>query len=178
MAHLLHNQPAATMELNRRRDLLAAIGFITIAVAILFIAIPYGVQEPKKVKFLALSPSYYPRLVCYCLLGFGLALLARQIFSSLKAGESENNSDLTIKPVYLLTIAATLTIFYIALPYLGFVLSTSVLLLVLLLLAGDRNIVSLVAIPLLLPISVYLFFTKVANIPIPGGILEPLLTGI
>ena len=70
------------MNLNQKRDLLAGLSFIAISLLILFVAIPLGVQEPKKVKFVALSPSYYPRLVCYCLLLFGLVLLVKRLFAT------------------------------------------------------------------------------------------------
>ena len=78
----------------------------------------------------------------------------------------------------LLALGGILFFYYITLPSLGFVLSSTIVLFVLLLLAGDRNFASLLIIPLLLPISVYWFFTKVANIPIPAGILEPVLVGV
>jgi len=165
------------MNISQRRDLVAGICFVVVACAILFLAIPYGVQEPKKVKFVALSPSYYPRLVCYCLLGFGLFLLLREIISSRKDDAADVLADSRIKPLVFLLMVVIFSFYYLTLPFLGFVLSSAIVLFILLLLAGDRNIISLVLIPLLLPISVYWFFTKVANIPIPSGILAPLLTG-
>ena len=164
------------MNLTEKRELLAALSFIAISLLILFVAIPLGVQEPKKVKFVALSPSYYPRLVCYCLLLFGLVLLVKRLLAT-KISALQGESSTQLKPKMLLALSAVLFFYYITLPWLGFVLSSSIVLLVLLLLAGDRNIVALLIIPLLLPISVYWFFTKVANIPIPAGILEPMLVG-
>jgi len=165
------------MSINQRHDLLAGVLFVAIATVILFVAIPYGVQEPKKIKFIALSPSYYPRLVCYCLLFFGLLLTARQVFASKKVPETEDETNTKITPRLALIIVATFAFYYLSLSVLGFVLSSAIVLLALLLLAGDRNLLSLSLIPLLLPVSVYWFFTKVANIPIPTGILEPLLIG-
>ena len=164
------------MNLSEKRDLLAACSFIAISLLILFVAIPLGVQEPKKVKFVALSPSYYPRLVCYCLFLFGLLLLIKNVLATKKSVAQEEAST-RLQPRLLLTLAGILFFYYITLPTLGFVLSSTVVLFVLLLLAGDRNIVALFVIPLLLPIAVYWFFTKVANIPIPAGILEPILVG-
>lgn len=163
------------MNIVERRDLIAGAGFVVIALLIIFLAIPYGVQEPKKVKFVALSPSYYPRLVSYCLLGFGLLYFLKQLFN--RKVDSEVDKSSTIKPIMLLVITATLLFYYLTLPWLGFVLSSTIVLFVLLLIAGDRNPIALIIIPLLLPIGVYWFFTKVANIPIPAGVLEPLLVG-
>lgn len=169
------------MNLNQKRDLLAGLSFIAISLLILFVAIPLGVQEPKKVKFVALSPSYYPRLVCYCLLLFGLVLLVKKLFATKKVsqvdGTSVDGADAELKPQMLLVLGGVLFFYYITLPSLGFVLSSTIVLFVLLLLAGDRSYISLLIIPLLLPIAVYWFFTKIANIPIPAGILEPVLVG-
>jgi len=69
------------MTSNRKLDLLAGLLLTCIAALVIWVAIPYGIQEPKKVKYEALSPSYYPRLVGYCLLAFGLILLATRWFS-------------------------------------------------------------------------------------------------
>ena len=170
------------MNLNQKRDLLAGLSFIAISLLILFVAIPLGVQEPKKVKFVALSPSYYPRLVCYCLLLFGLVLLVKKLFTTKKRGSqvdgtSVDGTGAELKPQMLLVLGGVLFFYYITLPSLGFVLSSTIVLFVLLLLAGDRSYISLLIIPLLLPIAVYWFFTKIANIPIPAGILEPVLVG-
>lgn len=170
------------MNTNRKLDLIAGFGFMIIAAAIIFVAIPYGVQEPKKVKFAALNPSYYPRLVCYCLLLFGAMLVVSRslFFVKNKKANSEAqtaSSNPSVRLPLLITITAVLLLYYLTLSSLGFIVSSSVALIVLLLLAGERNWLALGLIPLLVPISIYGFFTKVANIPIPAGILEPLLVG-
>lgn len=173
------------MQTNRKLDLIAGIGFIAIAAIIIFIAIPYGVQEPKKVKFVALSPSYYPRLVCFCLLAFGVLLVitrinpTRILMGSNRTEVNNSNSDATsgIRLPIFMAFAATLLFYYFSLQTLGFIVSSSVVLLVLLLLAGERNAFAIVLLPLLLPLCLYWFFVKVANIPIPAGVLEKLLVG-
>lgn len=77
----------------------------------------------------------------------------------------------------LLWVSLTLLFYAIALPTLGFVVTSTIVLFVLLLLAGERKPVWLVFIPALLPVSLFFFFTKVANIPIPTGIFETMFTG-
>jgi len=164
------------MKSNRKQDLLAGLLLTCIAVLVIWVAIPYGVQEPKKVKFAALSPSYYPRLVGYCLLAFGLILLATRWLSKQKSEDSSNN----LRSRWLLVligIIATLAAYYLALEPLGFVLASTIAVFVLLLMAGERSVVALIAIPLVLPIALHLFFTNVANIPIPSGILQPIIGG-
>ncbi len=165
------------MSSSRRLDITAGVFFIVIAVLVAWVAIPYGVQEPKKVKFLALSPSYYPRLVSYCLLGFGIMLLlTRLVVERL----DENDSDSAFRSNWvtiLLCIVATLGGWYASLEYLGFVFSSAIALFALLLLAGERNKIALAVIPLILPLALHGFFNKVANIPIPAGVLRSLIGG-
>ena len=187
---------------NKKRDLIAGIGFIAIAALIILIGIPYGVQEPKKIKFVALSPSYYPRLVCYCLLFIGALLVATRLFKKLDKDSAadhpvvdhpgvnhpvvnhpvvnhsgQSSGTLTKQLVSLTIIAVILLFYYLSLESLGFIVSSSIVLLVLLLIAGERKPWAIALLPALLPVSIYWFFTHVANIPIPTGILEPWLLG-
>ena len=53
-------------------------GFGTLVV---FVLIPYGVAEPKRINFAALSPSYYPRFVAYALIILGTAVAIRSFLS-------------------------------------------------------------------------------------------------
>jgi hypothetical protein len=47
-----------------------------------------------------------------------------------------------------------------------------------LLLAGERRATIIIPVAALLPVVLYLFFYKIANIPIPLGIAAPLLEGL
>jgi len=164
------------MNSNRKQDLMAGLLLTCIAVLVIWVAIPYGIQEPKKVKFAALSPSYYPRLVGYCLLAFGLILIATRWV----AKQPEVTSSSNLRPKWLLILLAivvTLAAYYVALEPLGFVLASAIAVFVLLLLAGERSVLALITIPLVLPMALHLFFTHVANIPIPSGVMQPLIGG-
>lgn len=165
------------MKSTRKLDLLAGLLFICVAAVIIWVAIPHGVQEPKKVKFAALSPSYYPRLVGYCLLLFGLVLLITRGISAKHKPTDENQNLSNNWIVVLIGIAVTLSAYYFSLEFLGFVLASSIALFILLLIAGERSVPALLLIPALLPLALHLFFTKVANIPIPSGFLQPLIGG-
>ena len=47
-----------------------------------------------------------------------------------------------------------------------------------LILAGERRAFIIIAMSLLLPISLFLFFYKVAYVPVPNGILAPFIRWI
>jgi len=169
------------MQPDQKRDVTAGLVCVVLALLILFVAIPLGVQEPKKVKFVALSPSYYPRIVACFLLLFGVLLIGLRLFVKKHSVQSEHSeareSFWRSRITALLVISLVLILYYASLNYLGFVLSSIVALFILLLIAGERKIWALVFIPLVLPFALYYFFTHVANIPIPSGVLETWLVG-
>jgi hypothetical protein len=43
------------------------------------------------------------------------------------------------------------------------------------LLGGERRVIIILSVSILAPLFIYLFFTKIAQIPIPNGLLERLL---
>ena len=65
-----------------------------------------------------------------------------------------------------------------ALNLLGFVVASMLALVGSLLLAGERRATIIIPVAALLPVVLYLFFYKIANIPIPLGIAAPLLEGL
>ena len=73
---------------------------------------------------------------------------------------------------------ALLAIYSLSLEFLGFVLSGVLALAASLVLAGERRALIIIAISLLLPISLFLFFYKVAYVPVPNGILAPFIRWI
>jgi len=163
---------------NRRKlDIAAGAICVALALLILFVAIPLGVQEPKKVKFAALSPSYYPRIATYFLLFFGVLLIGLRFFRKQSEHVESEKINWRNHATGCLVIMLILFLYYATLSYLGFVLSSIAALFLLLLLAGERKLWALTILPLVLPFALYYFFTHVANIPIPAGVLEPWLVG-
>ena len=182
-------------------DIAAGVLLSGIALLLLFVLIPYGVDAPRKVKFAALHPAYYPRIVSWCLLIFGCATLVVAFRKKISAQASSfddpidsttaSGSD-TINPANALvsevkdkttgqrvfslailsTVFACVTFF---LPTLGFPLTTALTLLVVMPLAGEYRVWLILTVAVCLPMLLYLFFSKVANIPIPGGVLDPWL---
>ena len=161
-----------------KRDLWAGLIMVALALLMMFVLIPVGVVEPKKIKYAALSPSYYPRFVTYVLLALGAAISVRaMVFSRAHS----DNDPVDIRPdasrryvwvfVILALYAATIT-------WLGFIVTSAVALLATFWLAGERRLYLSVPIAVLLPLGLYFFFLKVASVPIPLGVLAPWLAGV
>lgn len=160
----------------RSKDFWAGLIFFLIGLLLFVVLIPAGIVEPKKIKFAVLSPSFYPRIVAIAMLLIGAAVLAGALRNS-----ATEDGVLSANAVATTKVCAAFAIMFAtayALPYAGFVLSACLALVLLMVLAGERNplIVGLVAV--ILPLFLYVFFTKVASVPIPGGILDPYLQRI
>jgi len=160
-----------------RTGLVAGLLFVGTAVLLLLLLIPYGIDAPKKVKFAALHPAYYPRIVAYSLLLIGVLTSISALSSrAVEAQDVAANNNSNRKRLWVMVVLGVLSaaIFFL-LPTLGFPLTTGLALMVAMPLAGERRWWLVLIIALTLPMLLYLFFTQVANIPIPGGLLDPWL---
>lgn len=164
------------MDYLLKRDLLAGVSILLIGILLVGVLIPFGVDEPGSVEFAALAPSYYPRFVGIAMILLGLAITVRSIYRPVADELFEiPESVLVYKAVCAIAIMFATALFV---PTAGFVLVGSAALLALMLLAGERNPVIIAIAVIGLPLLLYFFFTKLANIPIPGGVLEPVLIRI
>ena len=165
------------MPLLHRKNFWAGLAMLLLGLALIFVLIPHGVDEPRRVKYAALSPSYYPRIVAICLSLLGLVIAVKAYLA--KADEEQEDAEQ--RPDALLRTAAVfglLIAMAAALPTFGFILTTALALAAATWFAGERNVVLIVAIASLVPLALYFFFLKVAGIPIPLGLLQPLLAGV
>jgi len=143
----------------------------------LLVLIPYGVVEPKKVKYAALSPSYYPRFVAIALILLGLAVSLRSVMRP-RADTAEQSAVHPHAFRRTVLMFAILAVYAMAISHLGFIVASCLVLVATLWLAGERRLYLIIPLALLLPVALYFFFLKVANVPIPLGILEPWLAGV
>lgn len=158
------------------RDIIAGTLILAIGLVFVFILIPIGVDEPRRVKYAALSPSYYPRIVAIILVVIGAVVVARAMFRPTAVEmDSEAHPAAALR---LSGISAILMAFAILLTPLGFIVASTLALFAAIWLAGEKRIHINAAISVILPVLLYFFFLKVARIPIPLGILKPVLEGV
>ena len=151
---------------------------LSVGLLLLLFLIPYGIDTPKKIRFAALSPTYYPQIVAVILSVIGAAIIVKN--RRPLATKGTNDAD-EVHPNAKMRIGgflALLAVYSLSLEFLGFVLSGVIALAASLILAGERRAVIIIAISLLLPISLFLFFYKVAYVPVPNGLLAPFIRWI
>ena len=151
---------------------------LAVGLLLLLFLIPFGIDTPKKIRFAALSPTYYPQIVALILSVIGVAI----IFKNRRLLPTKGIDDLDeVHPNAKMRIGGflvLLAIYSLSLEFLGFVLSGVLALAASFILAGERRAVVIIAMSLLLPISLFLFFYKVAYVPVPNGILAPFIRWI
>ena len=155
-----------------KKDILAASVFVFFGLLLILLLIPRGVVEPGNVELAILSPSYYPKIVSYILILIGLGIFIKN-FPNGFFEESEKIEKKYLFRILIIFITILTIVFF--LPTFGIPLTSGIALLFLLMLGGERKPIIIFLVSTLVPLLIYLFFTKVAQIPIPNGLLESLL---
>ena len=75
----------------------------------------------------------------------------------------------------MMIVLALIFFIIFMLPILGIPIVSVFSILFLMLLGGERRPIIIVCVSILAPLFIYLFFTKVAQIPIPNGLFERLI---
>ena len=158
----------------------AGIVFLVLGVVSLLVLIPYGIDNPPSVQFQSLSPSYWPTIVSLVVSTIGVVLLAtgllkRNRVSEAEAAQPDSSTWTSARPFLVFGICIAM---YFALEKFGFVLTTSIGMLLLMLVGGERRIYLSLPICILIPLGLYAFFIKATGVAIPAGILEPWLLWI
>lgn len=166
--------------MNVNKDRLAGLVFLAFGALCYGVLIPYGIQKPPSVQYQALSPSYWPNFVAIAIgaIGLALTLTARGEAATDEATDSAappTSAWLKLRPFVALAICFAL---YFTVDYLGFVLGGAIALVCLMLLAGEIRPHIILPVALIVPLGLFVFFTKAASVPIPMGVLEPLLLRI
>lgn len=156
--------------LSRRDEVLIGLGVMTLAALVLWWLIPAYVAIPRRVPNPALSPSFWPRIIASGMLLCGALLTLRaaiappppdRIAESLWISRDEG--------LRLAALVAILTGTYFALPVLGMVWACMIAFLLLVLMTGRKHLGWGIVTAVVLPLLLYLFFSKVAGIAIPQG---------
>ncbi len=158
----------------------AALGIVLIVVfaVVLFVAIPNGIWVPQSLPDGAISPAAWPSVVSTGLILLGMVLVAQGLFEvkamqgapRQRAARADDALPAALAWGKIAGALMLLALYAWALHVLGIVLSSVIALPLFALLYGERRVVILAPLAILLPVGLYYFFTQVANIPMPTGI--------
>ena len=145
--------------------------------------LPRYIVLPSSVQMTGVSPSFWPRTISWALVGLGLMLAVPSYMQLRQAGVRALRTDeaggrqgpaphISMPAIArgFLTFGA-LAGYYFLVEYLGMMVSSMLALFVFTLIYGERRLMVTLPLAVLVPLLLYLFFVKVANIPMPQGIL-------
>lgn len=170
---------------EKSKDIWLGISLFICCVLMYFVVIPFAVDVPKSVKIKSLSPAYWPKIITVTTAFLSLLILlsgiaekksnsAGCIVSQQAKGDGITSAQKRGLALYMrpAMIMITLVVYFLILEPLGIVTASMIGFLLFAVIFGEKKVKILLPITILLPISLYYFFVKVANIPLPLGMWE------
>lgn len=166
-------RPGQPVMRKSARDAIFGFGVAVVAAAFVFWGIPDRVVTPASVKAMPLSPAFLPYVLTALIGVLGLVCGVQAVFGSgVPSEEGEGFYPASDWPIRLLGLAVVLSAFYY-LPDVAGMLGVSIAaMMVLVWMGGEKSVVRGVLVSVLIPLLVYLFFVKIAQVPLPQGFLE------
>ena len=156
--------------LSRRDEILIGLGVMALAALFLWWLIPAYVAIPRRVPMRALAPSFWPIILGWTMMLAGAILTVRAALGPAPpTGTADRVEPRGQELLRLFGLAAIMLATYLAIPVLGMVWVSMLTFLAILLLTGGKRLGWGVLVAVLLPLTLYFFFTKVAGVAIPQG---------
>lgn len=159
-----------------KKDLEISIVATTFFVLLIFWIIPNYVVVPQVHTEGQLSPAAYPTWICVTGLFISIIMTINALRAKLKETTKTKELPFKISNYYsLFTAFLSLFLFYFTLEIIGMFLGCFILYAIFAILCGERSWKRLIISDIILMIIMYVFFVKIAAVPIPTGILSSIL---
>lgn len=164
----------------RYADTILGAVLVFISGLLLTVIIPFGVQLPKSNKVLALSPDFWIKIIVWSTLALGVSILIKGIRKSRQEltpdevaavkDDLEHQHPKNRAILGAVSAVAGLFVYFFLIKWIGMVAASILAMISFTLLSGERRYKIGLPLAVLLPVGLYYFFLKVANIPMPLGI--------
>lgn len=125
----------------------------------------YFTFDFPKLKMQETGPAFMPRIYCGLLLFLSMVLLVQTIIKKGKEEGKENTLP------YAIASMGFILVYIVLIPFIGFYISTLLVVFGLLFFQKVRNKWALIAVPLCTAFFVFIFFEKLLKVSIPLGSL-------
>lgn len=143
------------------------------ALLIRFYLIPNYIELSQEYAFSSLSPAFFPILAIWFIAGLAVLYLIHMTLLSRAKPRYEGRKDFISAGEERMAYACSVAIIFylLVLDYLGFLISTVLLLAALLVFQGVRKPIKLSLISIVVTLGVYFFFLYVMKVHFPKGII-------
>lgn len=161
-------------------DIVLTIAVIVISVALLGFLIPDQINEPGYIKSKYLSPAFAPRLYSIALGGIALILLIQSVIRLKKPPSNRDvQSDENTTPasnarqgqILAVFLWISCGLFVLAVEFFGILIPSILYLGGLMFYCGQKRWSLILSIMILVPLFLYLFLHRIANVQFPTGML-------
>ncbi|MEE9418244.1 MAG: tripartite tricarboxylate transporter TctB family protein [Desulfatiglandaceae bacterium] len=157
----------------RKKERVTALAVLAGALLVLIYVIPNHIDLDQEFELASLSPAFFPKLATWIIVGLA-ALLFVMAFTKKKGqdGGEDEEEWLSSREEWSAYRSFLVVIGYLfAMKYIGFLISTVMVLAVLLLLQGEKKPLKVVLTSVLVTAGVYLFFLYVMKVHFPEGLI-------
>lgn len=144
----------------------------TMAIFLVFIAIPLWVSSPSNVPLIILSPLFWPYTIAAMTLLIGILMLIQYKRVNVQddvIDDDEVTENRSAAFIRLICMAIIMIITMVLLPTLGMVWTCMLVFLATAFLVQTRHPITAVICAILIPLMLYAFFVHVAGVGIPQG---------
>lgn len=155
-----------------REDFLTGVLITLVALVIYFVAIPYGVPVPQHIPANAIGPDAWPRVSTLLLMLFGVLIALRGLNRGNSTPDADRPATWTSRSQDMRRISGSFAVLFGAaalIPIIGLPGAGGLVIVVLGFAFGERRALILGAVAIVLPVFLYVFFTRIAGVPIPLG---------
>lgn len=146
------------------------LGFIGFGAFVLAIAIPFAVTSPSNVQNVVLSPTFWPTIVAWLIIGLGgLLTVLRFAGSGMPDVEDEMGGNGPAAWLRIAGAVAVMAALVLLTPTLGLVWTAMLAFGALSILVQSSKPVLSAVVAIVLPLVLYAFFAHVAGVAVPQG---------
>ena len=153
------------------RELITAISILVATLATIFYVIPNHIDLEQEFELASLSPAFFPNLAAWIIAALACLHIVNILLQKKKAvpgdGEQEWLSPPEERSAY--KSAFVIVLYFVAMKYVGFLISTALVLAALFVLQGIKKPLRVILISILVTVGVFLFFFYVMQVHFPKG---------
>ena len=145
--------------------------FVAVFLVFLFVIIPIGIDMPRRLHSPLTSPSFLPSALGWILVGLGAALALKAfVFPAAKEVSEDTEPDRVWAIVFVILMIVG---YWLLSGFLGMFLTACLISTVLIWFGGGRSWKLYFIGGFAVPLVVYLLFVRVAQVPLPRGVILP-----
>ena len=157
----------------RVRELITAISILVATLVIIFYVIPNNIDLEQEYDLASLSPAFFPNLAAWIIVALACLHIINTLLQKKKTVAAEGEEEWLSPPEEFSAYksAFVIVLYFFAMKYVGFLISTALVLAALFVLQDIKKPLRVILISILVTAGIFLFFFYVMQVHFPKGAL-------